>query len=184
MTEDDDRRDRQQQFYAAALKVLVVAIAIGAVIGIGTYGLVNALGLDDTDDPASQGLVRTEPITPLPTTALPVPTEIPGDPTPSGLVTGTPTAPATGDLYLTASPQFVGPMERINLTGQWPGRDAVGLMVQRLEDGEWVDFGVQTQVSVGTFKTYVQTGREGDNVFRVYDPNSDTASNEVTVTIE
>lgn len=181
--EDDDRRDRQQQFLAAAAKVLVVAIAIGAAIGLGTYVVVNALGLDETDDP-SQSLVPTEPLTPLPTTALPVPTELPEEPTPSGLVTGDPTDAATGELYLAASPQFVKPMERVNLTGQWPGHDAVGLMVQRQEDGEWVDFGVQTQVSVGTFETYVQTGREGDNVFRVFDPNSDTASNEVTVTIE
>lgn len=183
MTEQDDRRDRAQQFYTAALKVLLVAVAIGGAIGLGTFVVVNALGLDDTTD-GSQSPVVTRPLTPLPTTALPVPTELPEEPTPSGLVTGSPTAPATGDLVLAASPQRVNPMERINLTGSWPGRDAVGLMVQRMEDGEWVDFGVQTQISVGTFKTYVQTGREGDNIFRVFDPNSNTASNEVTVTIE
>jgi len=183
VTEDDDKRERQQQFISAALKVLVVAVAIGAAIGLGTYVVVNALGLDDTDD-TSQNLVPTDPITPLPTTALPVPTDLPDDPTPSGLVTGSPSGASTGELFLAASPQFVKPMERINLTGQWPGHDAVGLMVQRREDGEWVDFGVQTHLSVGTFETYVQTGREGDNVFRVFDPNSNTASNEVTVTIE
>jgi hypothetical protein len=183
VTEQDDRRDRAQQFYAAALKVLLVAVAIGGAIGLGTFVVVNALGLDDTTD-GNQGPVVTSPVTPLPTTALPVPTELPEEPTPSGLVTGSPTDPASGELFLAASPQQVNPMERINLTGRWPGHDAVGLMVQRLEDGEWVDFGVQTQVSVGTFKTYVQTGREGDNVFRVFDPNTNTASNEVTVTIE
>ena len=50
MTEQDDRRDRAQQFYAAALKVLLVAVAIGGAIGLGTYVVVNALGLDDTTD--------------------------------------------------------------------------------------------------------------------------------------
>ena len=91
--------------------------------------------------------------------------------------------PGAGDLFLNASPVFVKSMERINLTGQWPGHDNVSLLVQRLEDGEWVDFGVQVQVRVGTFETYVMTGREGDNKFRLLDPESGTTSNEVTVTI-
>ena len=111
-----------------------------------------------------------------------VPTISPTD-EPTGIYTPPPTAVNTGGLYLSASPQFVKPMERINLTGQWPGHDAMGLMVQRQEDGEWVDFGVQTTVRVGTFATYILTGRPGDNVFRVYDPETETASNEVTVTI-
>lgn len=183
MTENDDRSDRRQAFAAAALKVLLVAVVVGAAIGLGTFLVVKSLGLDETEV-GGLGAVPTAPVSPLPTTALPVETELPEEPPPTGLVTESPTDVGTGELYLAASPQFVRPMERINLTGRWPGRDAVGLMVQRLEDGEWVDFGVQTQVSVGTYKTYVQTGREGDNVFRVFDPNSDTASNEVTVTIE
>jgi hypothetical protein len=36
---------------------------------------------------------------------------------------------------------------------------------------------------VGTFETYVMTGREGDQKFRVFDPGAQVASNEVTVTV-
>ncbi len=183
MTETEEDRDRQQELLSVVFKVVLVAIAVGAAIGLGTYVVVKSLGLDDTSL-AGVGPAPIDPITPLPTTALPVPTDLPSEPPPTGLVTGTPTGPKSGDLFLSASPQFVRPMERINLTGQWPGRDAISLMVQRFEDGEWVDFGVQTRLDVGTFGTYVLTGREGDNRFRVFDPDSGTASNEVTVTIE
>ena len=86
-------------------------------------------------------------------------------------------------LYLTASPVMVQPMERINLTGQWPGQDNASLVVQRFENGAWSDFGVQVRVNVGTFSTYVMTGRTGDQRFRVFDPATQTASNEVTVTV-
>ena len=103
-------------------------------------------------------------------------------PTPDDTVPTT-GAPASGDLYLNASPVFVRPMEKIYLTGRWPGHDNEGLLVQRLEDGQWADFGVQTRVNVGTFDTYVMTGRSGDNKFRVVDPDTQTASNEVTVTV-
>ena len=164
------------------LKILGVAVAIGLVIGLGAWVLVKALGLDSsevTGDSPSQ----VQPLTPLPTTALPVPTES-SLPTPdnTGLVT-TPSSPGTGDLYLNASPVFVDPMERINLTGQWPGHDNEGLLVQRFEDGKWANFGVQVRVNVGTFETYVMTGREGDQKFRVFDPQTKIASNEVTVTV-
>jgi hypothetical protein len=94
------------------------------------------------------------------------------------------TGAPSGDLYLTATPVFVDPMERINLTGQWPGHDNESLLVQRLEGSTWSDFGVHVTVNVGTFATYVMTGRPGDQKFRVFDPTSKTASNEVTVTID
>ena len=38
-------------------------------------------------------------------------------------------------------------------------------------------------VSGGTFSTYVQTGREGRNRFRVYDPEADVASAPVIITV-
>jgi hypothetical protein len=176
--------ERRQQFVSAGVKVLGIALAIGLVIGLGTYVVVKSLGLNDTETDAL-GQVHVDPPTPLPTTALPVPTDLP-TPTdqPSGLITNTPTSGATGGLTLSASPVFVKPGERINLTGTWPGHDAMGLLVQRNLGGTWTDFGVQTQVTVGTFDTWVITNRTGDQVFRVYDPATKTASNEVKVTVQ
>jgi hypothetical protein len=142
--------------------------------------LVKAIGLNSTD--TSPGVARVAPPTPLPSSALPVPgtSDLP-TPDNTGLVT--PGASVSGQLYLSASPVLVRPSERINLTGQWPGHDNESLLVQRFENGQWADFGVQARVNLGTFATYVLTSRTGDQRFRVFDPASQTASNEVTVTV-
>lgn len=182
VTDQEDDRSRQQVILTVVLKFVGVAIVVCVGIGVATHIVVNSLGLKDTRI-SGLGPAPVEPITPLPTTALPVPTQLPSQPTPTGIFTGTPTDVPSGDLALSASPVMVKPMERINLTGSWAGHDAMGLMVQRFENGRWVDFGIQTQVNVGTFGTYVQTGHVGDNKFRVIDPNTGTTSNEVTVTV-
>jgi hypothetical protein len=179
---EEDRRERQQEVTAVVLKILGVAIAIGLVIGIGAWVMVKALGLDSADTSSTPGLGQIEPRAPLPSSALPVPSgsDLP-TPDNTGLVT--PGATVNGDLYLSASPVLVKPSERINLTGRWPGHDNESLLVQRSEGGQWADFGVQARVNLGTFETYVLTSRTGDQKFRVYDPTSKTASNEVTVTV-
>ena len=141
--------------------------------------MVKALGLQ-TSSPQDTGSSHVEPLTPLPTTALPVPSDS-ASPSQSGIPTAS--AVPTGDLQLTASPVQVRPMERINLTGQWPGHDNESLLVQRFDGGKWADFGVDVRVDVGTFATYVMTGRSGDQRFRVFDPTTQTASNEVTITV-
>lgn len=178
---EEDRRERQQQVTAVVLKILGIAIAVGLVIGIGAWVMVKALGLDSADT-SSSGIGRIEPPAPLPSSALPVPSgsDLP-TPDNTGLVT--PGATVNGDLYLSASPVMVRPSERINLTGRWPGHDNESLMVQRLEGGQWADFGVQVRVNLGTFETYVLTSRTGDQKFRVYDPTTKIGSNEVTVTV-
>jgi hypothetical protein len=181
VTGTDERRERQQEITAVVLKILGVAIAVGLVVGVGAWVMVKALGLDSTDA-AGPGGAQVGPVTPLPSSALPVPTgsDLP-TPDNTGLVS--PGASVSGGLYLSASPVLVKPSERINLTGQWPGHDNESLLVQRFENGQWADFGVQVRVNVGTFSTYVLTSRTGDQKFRVFDPGSETASNEVTVTI-
>jgi hypothetical protein len=181
VTGTDDARDPRPDLTAVVLKILGVAVAVGLVIGLGAWVLVKGLGLDAAET-AGPGTGQVGPATPLPTTALPVPTDSPlPSPDNTGLVTRT--GSPSGDLYLNATPVFVNPMERINLTGQWPGHDNESLLVQRFEDGQWADFGVQVRVNVGTFETYVMTGRQGDQKFRVYDPETKTASNDVTVTV-
>lgn len=178
MNEQLTDRERQERIIAAVLKILGVALAVGLTIGLGTWVLVKSLGLDSTEV-VSLGPGPVEPRPQLPTTALPQPSDS-SEPEPEPEPTST---ALEGDLILNASPLVVGAMQRVNLTGQWPGQDSVSLLVQRFEDGAWVDFGVQVQVRIGGFATYLMTGREGDNRFRVYDPNTETASNEVTVTI-
>lgn len=186
MTDRESDRERQERIIAAVLKVVGVAVAIGLAIGLGTWVMVKSLGLGDTKISAI-GPAPVEPVRPLPTSALPqahqtgTPADEPTD-EPTYLLTPTLT-PGDNGLFLSATPVSVRAMERINLTGQWPGHDAVAVLVQRFESGEWVDFGVQVQIKLGTFETYVLTGREGANKFRLFDPNANTASNEVSVTV-
>ena len=90
--------------------------------------------------------------------------------------------PETG-IRLTAGQSSVGPMQQIDLSGQYPQGEGAILQVQRFQAGSWVDFPVTASVSGGTFSTYVQTGQAGVNRFRVFDGDRDEASNEVRVTI-
>lgn len=87
------------------------------------------------------------------------------------------------EITLTASPQTVGSMERINLDGSYRGGNGATLQVQRREGERWVDFPVSATVRGGSFSTYVQTGRSGENRFRVIDKSTEQKSKPVTVTI-
>ena len=185
--EDEDQR--REEILAVLRKFGIAVVGIAVLIFVGSKVFVNFFDLSTNDTGPTYSNGTPEP-TELPTVAITPtkspaggatdePTDVPTD-YPTNIVTP---SPGNGDLFLSASPVFVNAMERINLTGQWPGKDNVSLLVQRFENGEWVDFGVQVNIQVGTFETYVMTGREGDNKFRVYDPETGTASNEVTVTI-
>jgi hypothetical protein len=85
-------------------------------------------------------------------------------------------------ISLSASPVEVNRMERIFLTGTYPGGEGASLQVQRLQGG-WTDFPTSTSVSGGTFSTYVMTGQSGPNKFRVVDSASGKKSNPVTVRV-
>jgi hypothetical protein len=180
--------DRQQEILRAVLKFLGIAAALCLFIGLATYFVVKSLNLNSTV--STGGNDSAVIVTPLPTIAItqpgaPTPSAQPSDPntfdTPSPAVPTT--SGASSALVLVASQTQVRPMARINLAGSWPGRDGVSLSVQRFEDGAWVDFGVQVQVRLGNFATYVETSRQGANAFRVYDPQTNTFSNQVSVTV-
>lgn len=86
-------------------------------------------------------------------------------------------------ISLSASPLDVSSMERIDLTGTYPGGEGATLQVQRFEGG-WSSFsGVTASVSGETFSTYVMTGRSGTNRFRVVDSSSGKVSNAVRVRV-
>lgn len=90
--------------------------------------------------------------------------------------------PPRSVISLSASPVEVSPMERIYLSGTYPGGEGKSLQVQRREGG-WSDFPTSASVSGGTFSTYVMTGRSGANKFRVVDPSTGKKSNAVTVRV-
>ena len=74
-------------------------------------------------------------------------------------------------------------MERIDLTGTYPGGEGAILQVERYIAGSWSEFSVTAAVSNETFSTYVQTGQAGVNKFRVRDTDTGEVSNAVAVTV-
>jgi len=186
---------RPTELQSALLKGAAVLVAICAVIAIGTLVMVKALGLDSGGGAGSArtAALEPQPVTPLPTTALPVPGQS-GRPASdkhhgqheSGKHDRRTKRDNGGPkgFHLTATPAFVKPMERINLTGSYPRHDNMSVVVQRFEGGRWSGFaGVDASVNLGTFQTYVMTSRAGVNRFRMFDPSTGKASNAVGVTV-
>lgn len=166
----------------ALAKVVAVAVVMGALVGGGAWAVISAVGVPEAagDIPEVTGSPS-----PLPTRALDADESPSAEPTPQPSATPSPTPTREPrELSLSGSPASVGPGQRINLTGSWPGKDNVTLQVQRREGGSWGSFaGVTAQVSAGQFSTWVLTSRTGEARFRVFDPGSGTASNPVLITI-
>ena len=181
---DNSGGERSEQVRNALLKALGVVVVIAVVIALGTVLVVRALGLHEGDTTAPVGSGEVQPPKPLPTKALPVPGEKSATAEPTDKPTGPKGQRKSGRLQLDVSPVMARPMERVNLTGTYRGADNVGLEVQRWEAGSWQDFGVSATVRVGTFETYVMTGRSGENRFRMWDPGARRGSNVVMVTID
>jgi hypothetical protein len=182
---DDDLTDeeRSAQVRGVLVKALAVLVVIGVLIFLGTTIMVKALGLNDASSSGPVG--ADKPTAPLPSTALPVPgggkSEEPSE---SPSESGAPKPGKHGDIELSISPIMAKPMERVNLTGTYKGADNLQLEVQRFDNGTWSNFGVQADVNVGTFATYIMTGRTGENRFRMYDPQTKQGSNVILVTID
>ncbi len=175
--------ERSEQVRSALLKAFGVFVAIAVVIALGTIFMVHALGLNEGDADGSLGAASTTSPSPLPTKALPVPSDS-ASPTDQPSGAATPAEGASGDIQLEVSPVIASPMERINLTGTYKGADNQLLQIQRFDDGTWTNFDAKTTVRVGTFATYIMTGRAGENRFRVFDPKANKGSNVILVTIQ
>ncbi len=183
---DDDEQDdgeRSAQVRAALLKAVGVVVVIGIVIALGTTLVVRALGLDEGQSAGPVGADPATPRAPLPTTALPVPGQDSAEDAPTAEPSATQDTSKRQDVQLDISPVKARPMERVNLTGTYQGADNVTLEVQRYTDAQWRDFGVQATVRVGTYATYIQTARTGEQRLRMYDPQAKKGSNVVLVTI-
>ncbi len=183
MNDDLSDEERSAQVRSALFKALGVVVVIGVLIFLGTTVMVRALGLNDDSGAGPVGAQPDSPTQPLPSTALPVPgDEDKPDDEPSASESADAGPP--GRIELAISPVLARPMERVNFTGTYKGADNLQLEVQRFEDGKWSNFGVQATVRVGTFETYIMTGRTGENRFRVLDPSTQEGSNVILVTID
>lgn len=190
----NDPVDSEEQHPVAAglVALITVGLVVGLLIGLVTLVATRVVGVGGgsgsaqaVDDGASLYLP-----TPSPTerTAGPSVTFAPGEAVGGEFVE--PVEPprssqaAAGTISLQTSSPRVAPMERINLTGVYPGGEGAILQVQRKEGGAWADFAsVDVAVQDETFATYVMTGRPGQQHFRVRDTDTGKVSNEVVVTV-
>lgn len=168
-----------------AVGLVLGGVALGAtrVLGVGDDGTTETAS-DDTDFFLPRPSPTEAPSGPLLTlSASPTPDSgEPESPEPEESET-TETAEADGQITLSAGQTSVAIMGQIDLTGVYPGGEGAVLQVQKFSGGGWQDFPVTAVVSNETFATYVQTSFQGVNRFRVLDTETDTASNEIRVTV-
>jgi hypothetical protein len=183
--------------------VIAVALVIGAIVGVATYSAVHVAGLDDAepqarssptaaDSSSNDNAVASSPETsdapsPSPHTAKPTKTAKPHEHRNATHHRSHHRAHHrkrhSGSLTLAASPHHTRPMGRINLFGRYPGHSGSQLAVQRMEGGHWGSFPVSVTVRGGRFHTWVASGRNGANQFRVVDSGAGRASPAVTVVV-
>lgn len=182
---DDDRPVLQ-----GLLALVGVGLAIGLLAGLGTLLVTQVAGVGgggsaeaDSGDGASMYLPTPSPTEsergpgPLVSVAPRQPEKQPDD-------GSSEKASQAKPISLSAGQTSVSPMQRIDLTGTYPGGEGAVLQVQRKSGGSgWGDFPVTASVSGGTFSTYVQTSQTGPVRFRVVDTDSGAKSNPVTVRI-
>lgn len=183
-------RDRPVVQGLLAMAAVTLVIAGGA--GLGALVLTSAIDPGDgSGDAAATGTARPSMYLPEPSKSKkrgPGPLISPGvqprqrakKPKAGGA-----SDPAGKEITLEASPKKAGSMQEVTLQGTYPGADGAILSIEKLQSGgSWISFvGVTTRVSAGEFSTTIQTGVLGENKFRAVDTDSDTTSNEVTVTI-
>jgi len=169
------------------LSGLIALVAVAAVIGLlgGVAVLIGSkavgLGGESSASSAEASTGRTLYL-PEPTITSETP-ETPTESAPSSPTSSATTTKAADAITLSAGQTSVSPMQQIDLTGVYAQGEGAILQVQRFEGGAWINFPVTTSVSNQTFSTYVQTGRTGENKWRVVDTDKDVISNEVVVTV-
>ncbi len=198
----DEDHDSAKRAVSALGALVVVALVIGLVIGVGALLGARLLGVggDTKAGPTSPASLyipegsdqpRPEAIMEPSTGRSPSASPSDGASDPDGLllpddqgVSASPRRPAKASrgLTLKASPRSVGVYERINLSGRYPGHDGTTLQVQRFESG-WTNFPTSASVRGGRYATYVETGVSGVNRFRVVDTTTGRASAPVTVEV-
>ena len=177
---------------AGLLALIGVGLAVGLVLGGVALGATKMLGVGEdgavassTENPSfylPRPSRTEEPDGPQLTLGADPAPEATRDPS-NGTTTTPPAEEGEGEITLSAGTTAVAPMERIDLTGVYPGGEGQVLQVEKFSGGGWQEFPVTVVVSNETFATYVQTSFQGVNRFRVVDNESGEASNEVKVTV-
>jgi hypothetical protein len=178
---EDERPGRALLTAAAAM--LGVAVVVGLVIGgVAMIALKDVVGgsaqVADAENEQSLFIPEYEE-----TKGADDDPKIPGLETPESAPLKQTKEPTKAKVTLFVAPQQVGAGERINFNGVYVDGEGATLQIQRRENGTWTDFPVTASVQGGSFETWIQTSRTGEQVFRVYDDAEERGSNTVTVTV-
>lgn len=191
----------QHPITAGITALAAVAVGVGLIVGLAMFVGVNILGLGGggssdraTDPDAGASLYAPSP-KPTKTATGPAitlrasPTSEPGKKAGSSSASPSPsksaeTKPAEKEITLQAGTVRAQPMERIDISGIYPGGEGAILRLERNDGQGWEEFGIpDVPVRGGQFSTVVQSGRPGKHKFRMKDVDAGTFSNVVSVTI-
>ncbi|NYI79722.1 hypothetical protein [Nocardioides panzhihuensis] len=188
---------------AAGVTALVaVAVGVGLIVGIGMFVGANILGLggdgaasDQATDPDAGASLYAPSPKPTKTATGPAitldasPTSAP-EKKAGSVSASTSSSSAAADekpakkITLQTGVVVAKPMERIDITGIYPGGEGAILRLERDEGEGWEEFGIpDVSVTGEQFSTAIQTGRIGKHMFRMKDIDTGAYSNVVTVTI-
>lgn len=173
---------------SGVVALVAVALTVGLILGGGALAASRVLGIGGSEEATSgstgQETMFLPPVEPTSRDSEPLITLAPD---PEGSVSQFPSEDPSEEpessISLQAGQTEVGAMERIDLSGVYPGGEGAILQVQQFENGAWGEFPVTASVTNETFSTYIQTSQPGENRFRVVDTDNDEVSNEVRVTI-
>jgi hypothetical protein len=175
--------DEKHPITAGFVALVAVGLGVGLLLGVFTLVVTRVAGLGNDDGTSASGGG--------PSLYLPTPAPSSSSGAPAGQATAPPSQPSSSappkpkGITLQAGQSSVASMQRIDLTGVYPGGEGAVLQVQRMgPDHRWEDFPVTAAVSGETFPTYVQTGRSGVQRFRVRDSDTGRVSNVVPVTVQ
>jgi len=162
-----------RQLVIALVALLGTAVVIGGLVSVMALGAADVAGVAGND---AKGSPASEKRLYLP--ATPSASARPEEPAETETTEPRPRRQIT----VSVSPKDVSTFERVNIIGRYAGADGTTLQVQR-DEGRWVDFPTSATVRGGAFATYVETGRSGENRFRVIDESTGRASKAVSVSV-
>ncbi|GGU25588.1 hypothetical protein [Nocardioides albus] len=189
---------------AGVTALVAVAVGVGLIVGIGMFVGANILGLggggaasDQATDPDAGASLYAPSPKPTKTATGPAitldasPTSAP-EKKAGSVSTSTSSSPSESaaekpgkkEITLQTGIVVAKPMERIDITGIYPGGEGAILRLERDEGEGWQEFGIpDVSVTGEQFSTAIQTGRVGKHRFRMKDIDTGTFSNVVSVTI-
>lgn len=183
----DERGNVPRQLLIGLGALLATALVIGGTVSLVALGAADLAGVTSADSAASEEPSLYRPATAEPPAKPTEPEPTPVEPEPTPVEPWEPDKPepkkprdAQGQITLSASPEDASTYENIYLTGTYRGGDGATLQVQRFEGG-WVDFPATASVRGDSFETYVASGQDGENKFRVVDQSTGETSQPVSV---